>query len=59
MEPLLALRSPARFSDFILVAVAREVKFLPLDSASDMLAAKSSEGEAELSPGCCCITPTF
>lgn len=56
---MLALRSPARFSDFILVAVAREVKFLPLDSASDMLAAKSSEGEAELSPGCCCITPTF
>lgn len=35
---MLALRSWARFSDFILLAVAREVKFLRLDSASDKLA---------------------
>lgn len=38
VEPGLALRSWASFSDFIPVAVAREVKFLQLDSASDKLA---------------------
>lgn len=38
VEPVLALRSQARFSDFIPVMVAREVKFLPPDSASDTLA---------------------
>lgn len=37
VEPVRALRSWASFSDFIPVSVAHEVKFLPLDSASDKL----------------------
>lgn len=49
MEPGLALRSWASFSDFIPVAVAREVKFLQLDSASDKLA------ESVLTTGLSCL----
>lgn len=59
VEPVLALRSWASFSDFIPIVVAREVKFLQLDSASDKLAESILRAGAELSPGVRCITPAF